>query len=261
MNARPCSRKSINGRNPHLTSRKKNSCIKIIIVLISRRFPHNPEKPVMTEQLFSSTSYWQNFSTSANLTFVNSFIKRTVPPVKILLGIVMFSVIAVSFTANLFVIISFIIEKKLRNSFTTLVVNLAVTDLLINVIAMDFYTINLIFEYWPFGKILCGVWVFFDYTTVFSSSWSLAAISIDRYWSIRWSVNYRSLKGYKKPLIMVTVVWYVCHVEQYIYIYIYIYIIFTLFMYIYIYYFVIILYYYYVTLFIIYFIDVFQLID
>ena len=34
--------------------------------------------------------------------------------------------------------------------------------------------------YWPFGEIMCGVWIFFDYGMTFASVFTLVAISLDR---------------------------------------------------------------------------------
>lgn len=132
-----------------------------------------------------------------------------IPPLRLLMSAFMFAVVIISFLANLFVLLSFIMEKKLRTTFTALIANLAMTDLLVAVAAMDFYTIDVMYGHWPFGRVLCAIWVVCDYSTVFASCFTLAAISIDRLWSIKWAINYRQYNNMKKSITIITVIWYV----------------------------------------------------
>jgi hypothetical protein len=133
-----------------------------------------------------------------------------VPPLSILLGAALFVVVVVSAAANIFVLLSYAYEKKLRTTFSILIANLALTDFIVAIIPMNFYTVNITFGYWPLGKILCGLWVVVDYNTVFASTYSLAAISIDRLWSIKWSIHYRQHNTKRKAAVIVAMVWYVC---------------------------------------------------
>ena len=95
--------------------------------------------------------------------------------VSILAAIVLFTV-----TSNMTVLIAFYLEKKLHNSFTYLVANLAVTDFLVGAIPMSFYSLNFVLGYWPLGKIICGLWIYFDFCMVLASILTLLAISVDR---------------------------------------------------------------------------------
>lgn len=130
-----------------------------------------------------------------------------IAPLQILLGAALFVVVLVSALANLFVLLSYAYEKKLRTTFSILIANLALTDLIVAILPMNFYTINIMFGYWPLGKILCGLWVVVDYNTVFASTYTLAAISIDRLWSIKWSIHYRQHNKKRKAAIIVAIVW------------------------------------------------------
>jgi len=152
------------------------------------------ELPTTTSKMMFTSGA---FSTSTN----------AIQPLNVVLGSFLFIVVITSATANLFVLLSFAYEKKLRTTFSILIANLALTDLIVAVLPMNFYTINIIFGYWPLGKILCGLWVVVDYNTVFASTYTLAAISIDRLWSIKWSINYRQNNTKRKAAIIVAVVW------------------------------------------------------
>lgn len=160
-----------------------------------RAEPDNSSDSIATLQLSSE------FSTTPS--------SADVPPLSILLGAALFLVVVVSAAANIFVLLSYAYEKKLRTTFSILIANLAVTDFIVAVIPMNFYTINITYGYWPLGKILCGLWVVVDYNTVFASTYSLAAISIDRLWSIKWSIHYRQHNTKRKAAVIVAMVWYV----------------------------------------------------
>jgi len=128
-------------------------------------------------------------------------------PGLIVLCTFLFAVVIVSTAANLFVLLAYKFEKKLRTNFAILVGNLAVTDFIVSGFPMFFFTINILYSYWPLGRVLCGIWVVVDYNCVFASSYMLAAISIDRLWSIKWAVHYRNNNTKKKAAITVIVVW------------------------------------------------------
>ena len=130
-----------------------------------------------------------------------------ITPGLIVLCTFLFAVVIVSTVANLFVLLSYKFEKKLRTTFAILVGNLAVTDLIVSSFPMFFFTINILFNYWPLGKVFCAIWVVFDYNCVFASSWMLAAISVDRLWSIKWSIHYRNYHTKKTAAIIVIAVW------------------------------------------------------
>lgn len=63
------------------------------------------------------------------------------------------------------------------------VLQLMLADVAVALTAMSFYTFDVLLGYWPFGEVLCGIWIFFDYGMTFASVFTLVAISVDRYWS------------------------------------------------------------------------------
>jgi len=132
---------------------------------------------------------------------------KSITPGLIVLCTFLFAIVIISAVANLFVLLSYMVEKKLRTTFAILVGNLAVTDFIVSCFPMFFFTVNILFSYWPLGRVLCGIWVVVDYNSVFASSYMLAAISIDRLWSIKWSIHYRNHNTKKKAAVIVVVVW------------------------------------------------------
>ena len=98
---------------------------------------------------------------------------------KIAIAVLLSIIVIFTIVSNLIVLIAFYVEKKLRNTFTYYIANLAVTDFLVSFTAMLFYTFDTVLGYWPFGQFMCGVWIFCDYSMIFASVFTLVAISVD----------------------------------------------------------------------------------
>ena len=131
----------------------------------------------------------------------------SIPVTRIILCSFLFAIVIMTIAGNVVVLLAFCIEKRLRNTFTYFIFNLAVTDVLVAVTAMFFYTFDVLLGYWPFGEVLCGIWVFFDYGMTFASVFTLVAISLDRLWSIVWGLHYRTHNTLKKTVWAIAIVW------------------------------------------------------
>ena len=129
--------------------------------------------------------------------------------INILTGIVLYTIVLVTIFGNVLVLVAVGINKNLQTTFNYYVVNLAITDLAVAVMAMSFHTTDNMLGYWPFGGFLCGVWIFFDYGMTFVSVFTLILISVDRFWSVTWSVHYRRYHSKKKSIMAIVFIWYV----------------------------------------------------
>ncbi|KAJ8301226.1 hypothetical protein KUTeg_020213 [Tegillarca granosa] len=119
-----------------------------------------------------------------NTTVVNTSSDYALQWTDIFLGVFLFTIVLTTIIGNAFVLIAIFREKRLQTSFNYYIVNLAVTDILVAVTAMAFFTIDNILKYWPFGEFMCGVWIFFDYGMTFVSVFTLLVISVDRIFMI-----------------------------------------------------------------------------
>jgi len=151
----------------------------------------------------------EGFSTASVFTSTTSNNNggKHITPGLIALGTLLLAVVAISTAANLLVLLAYKFEKKLRTTFAILIGNLAVTDLVVSALPMLFYTISILCGYWPLGRVLCGIWVVVDFTCVLASTYTLAAISLDRLWSIKWAIDYRNHNTKKKAAITLFVIW------------------------------------------------------
>lgn len=119
----------------------------------------------------------------------------------------MYIIVLTTILGNLLVLIAVAKNKHLQTVFNFYVINLAVTDMLVAVTAMISYTTEVILGYWPFGEFWCGVWIFFDYGMTFASVFTLLVISIDRFWSVTWTVHYRAHHTINKCVRLIIAVW------------------------------------------------------
>ncbi|XP_052806364.1 alpha-1A adrenergic receptor-like [Mya arenaria] len=125
----------------------------------------------------------------------------------IILAVVLILMDLVTIFGNLLVLLSFAFERRLLQPFNLYILNLAVTDFLVAITAMTFYTLDTLLGYWPFGRIMCGVWIYFDFAMTFASVFTLVAISVDRFWCVTWPIHYKKYNNRFRTVMILIFVW------------------------------------------------------
>ncbi|OWA52784.1 putative Muscarinic acetylcholine receptor M3 [Hypsibius exemplaris] len=113
--------------------------------------------------------------------------------------------------ANFTVLASFILEPRLREPFSYLLLNLAVADMEIGLMGMSNLIVYTYFHYWPLGYRYCTVWMYFDWLGVDASLATLSVIAMDRLWAATLPLSYRRYNTTRKAQILIGLIWVVVH--------------------------------------------------
>ena len=126
----------------------------------------------------------------------------------IFLGILAGGTSLMTILGNLIVILSFVVERAIRQPTNYFILSLAVSDMIIGTFSMPFYTVYLLTEkYWPLGEFLCDLWLSLDYTACLTSIYTVFCITIDRYCSVKIPAKYRNWRSENKVMVMIAFTW------------------------------------------------------
>ncbi|XP_072177899.1 histamine H2 receptor-like [Diadema setosum] len=125
-----------------------------------------------------------------------------------LIGAVLILLIITTIFGNILVILSPIVNRKLRNVTHMFIVSLAVADLLLALLVLPFSGLMEIRnQYWDLGAVFCNLYVSFDVQLCTASILHLFAISIDRYIAISDPMNYRKRLDKRRAIVAITILW------------------------------------------------------
>nr|XP_006822242.1 PREDICTED: D(1A) dopamine receptor-like [Saccoglossus kowalevskii] len=126
-----------------------------------------------------------------------------------LLEIFIFIVITIFvICGNTVVLLSFIFSKHLRATITNyFILNLAIADFILGVFILPFELIQLIQNFWQFGNTFCTIWLTTSVFLCFASIMNLVVISLDKYLSITWPLQYCQRMSKTKVIVAIVTVW------------------------------------------------------
>jgi hypothetical protein len=121
------------------------------------------------------TNYSMFVSSPFDYPFSNSSQSLLSSPmfISIFLGIILFTITIWTILGNILVILAFVIDKQIRQGGMSnyLIINLAISDLLLGIAVLPFSASYSTFGFWYFGKFLCEFWLAIDVLCSTASIW------------------------------------------------------------------------------------------
>uniref|UniRef100_A0A8C8DXR3 5-hydroxytryptamine receptor 7 n=1 Tax=Oryzias sinensis TaxID=183150 RepID=A0A8C8DXR3_9TELE len=129
---------------------------------------------------------------------------------RIIIGVMLAIITAVTVMGNTLVVIAVCVVKKLRQPSNYLLVSLAVADLSVAIVVMPFVIVtDLTGGKWLFGEVFCNIFIGMDVMCCTASIMTLCVISVDRYLGITRPLTYPARQNGQLMAKMILGVWLV----------------------------------------------------
>ncbi|XP_006812800.1 tachykinin-like peptides receptor 99D, partial [Saccoglossus kowalevskii] len=129
---------------------------------------------------------------------------------KIFTSIVFVITVGLSVVGNSIAICILSSENRVRTSFNTFLINLAVSDLAMGALCMPFTATAMLVGNWPFGDFMCPFVSFMQQVSVTVSIFTLTAIGFDRYLAVVEPM--RNLRPSSLPRLVTAFIWLISSV-------------------------------------------------
>ena len=115
------------------------------------------------------------------------------------------SLLAIS--GNVLVLVSFFVDRQIRQPTNYFIFSLAISDFLIGCISTPFFTLTIYKSRWVLGSFLCDIWLSLDYTVCLASIYTIFLITVDRFCSVKIPTKYRNWRTKRRIIFLVLLTW------------------------------------------------------
>ncbi|KAM6908515.1 delta-type opioid receptor-like [Lycodopsis pacificus] len=128
----------------------------------------------------NSSAWMSGYSESHNVTHDDNWEPEGMSPIIPIITAVYSVVFVVGLLGNCLVMYVIIRYTKMKTATNIYIFNLALADALVTT-TMPFQSTDYLLNTWPFGEVVCKVFISIDYYNMFTSIFTLTMMSVDRY--------------------------------------------------------------------------------
>ncbi|XP_044033259.1 delta-type opioid receptor-like isoform X1 [Siniperca chuatsi] len=128
----------------------------------------------------NSSAWVSGYSESRNVTHDDNWEQEGMSPIIPIITAVYSVVFVVGLLGNCLVMYVIIRYTKMKTATNIYIFNLALADALVTT-TMPFQSTDYLLNTWPFGEVVCKVFISIDYYNMFTSIFTLTMMSVDRY--------------------------------------------------------------------------------
>ncbi|KAG7231164.1 hypothetical protein INR49_011995, partial [Caranx melampygus] len=135
---------------------------------------------VLEDCPLNSSAWVSGYSESRNVTHDESWEQESMSPIIPIITAVYSVVFVVGLLGNCLVMYVIVRYTKMKTATNIYIFNLALADALVTT-TMPFQSTDYLLNTWPFGEVVCKVFISIDYYNMFTSIFTLTMMSVDRY--------------------------------------------------------------------------------
>jgi len=109
----------------------------------------------------------------------------------VFIAVTMTTLSGLTVIGNIFVLFIYLRNVQLQSAKNIFIISLAIADIIIGIVPVNFYTVYLMYARWPLGIVVCNAWLIIDYWTCTVSTLTLLAIAFDRFYFTWFPISHR----------------------------------------------------------------------